>query len=619
MNKPSFMANVGLVTSNFRAATASLIVGFIALVFCDFGQMIIPRLVGRSFDILAENQSDSLEAYITPIVLILFLALLVAVLRYLWRHLIYGFSRSLEKDLRRRLEERFLSLSMTWHQENSGGDIMALSTNDIEAVRLAVGFGLVSLVDAVVLGVSALGFMLSIDPFLCLLAFIPMPLITVLTAKFGSAIYKRVLEAQDIFGQMTEVVREQLSGFKVIRAMALERLSQAEVSSISRVYLNKNIHLALILGGFFPLMTLLTNMALALALYIGGRSTIMGNISPGDFVAFITYLALLSWPMLAMGITLGIVQSGMASLDRLARVLKAQEIDVHPLTADFPDPEGAFDIKFEKVSFAYPTRPDLVLKDLNLTFPAGQISALAGPTGSGKSTLAALLPALYEPSQGQILINNIPSTQWPLDRLRGLFGYVPQEGHVFTGTMRQNLAFGAPMATDQEIIKAAEAAAIPMDPEVFPLGLETMVGERGLTLSGGQRQRLALARALLVNPPFLILDDTLSAVDAAVEEEILARLAPIRQGRGTLIVSHRLTSLSKASNVAVLEEGRLEAFGDFSALTQGDGYLARIAELARLGVSQDPFLLRPKTRPEGRVKERQGAGPGPSRGPGGAK
>jgi ATP-binding cassette subfamily B protein len=613
------MANVGLVTSNFRAATASLIVGFIALVFCDFGQMIIPRLVGRSFDILAENQSDSLEAYITPIVLILFLALLVAVLRYLWRHLIYGFSRSLEKDLRRRLEERFLSLSMTWHQENSGGDIMALSTNDIEAVRLAVGFGLVSLVDAVVLGVSALGFMLSIDPFLCLLAFIPMPLITVLTAKFGSAIYKRVLEAQDIFGQMTEVVREQLSGFKVIRAMALERLSQAEVSSISRVYLNKNIHLALILGGFFPLMTLLTNMALALALYIGGRSTIMGNISPGDFVAFITYLALLSWPMLAMGITLGIVQSGMASLDRLARVLKAQEIDVHPLTADFPDPEGAFDIKFEKVSFAYPTRPDLVLKDLNLTFPAGQISALAGPTGSGKSTLAALLPALYEPSQGQILINNIPSTQWPLDRLRGLFGYVPQEGHVFTGTMRQNLAFGAPMATDQEIIKAAEAAAIPMDPEVFPLGLETMVGERGLTLSGGQRQRLALARALLVNPPFLILDDTLSAVDAAVEEEILARLAPIRQGRGTLIVSHRLTSLSKASNVAVLEEGRLEAFGDFSALTQGDGYLARIAELARLGVSQDPFLLRPKTRPEGRVKERQGAGPGPSRGPGGAK
>ncbi|MDR2301691.1 MAG: ABC transporter ATP-binding protein/permease, partial [Deltaproteobacteria bacterium] len=461
---------------------------------------------------------------------------------------------------------------------------------------------------------------LSIDPFLCLLAFIPMPLITVLTAKFGSAIYKRVLEAQDIFGQMTEVVREQLSGFKVIRAMALERLSQAEVSSISRVYLNKNIHLALILGGFFPMMTLLTNMALALALYIGGRSTIMGNISPGDFVAFITYLALLSWPMLALGITLGIVQSGMASLDRLARVLKAREVDIHPPSFDFPDPGPAFDIKFENVTFAYPTRPEPVLRDINLTFPAGQISAVAGPTGSGKSTLAALLPALYEPGGGQILINGIPSTQWPLGRLRALFGYVPQEGHVFTGTMRQNLAFGAPDATDEDIIKAAEAAAIPMDPEVFPLGLETLVGERGLTLSGGQRQRLALARALLINPPFLILDDTLSAVDAAVEEEILARLAPLRRGRGTLIVSHRLTSLSKASNVAVLEEGRLEAFGDFASLTQGDGYLARIAELAKLGVSQDPFLLRPKARPQTRPDgPSPNPGPGPGRGPGGAQ
>jgi ATP-binding cassette subfamily B protein len=401
---------------------------------------------------------------------------------------------------------------------------------------------------------------------------------------------------------MTEVVREQLGGFKVIRAMTLERLSQAEVASISQIYLTKNIKLALVMGGFFPMMTLLTNMALALALFLGGRSAIMGNISPGDFVAFITYLALLAWPMLAMGMTLGLIQSGLASLDRLARVLKAEEPSVHPLEADFADPEGPITITFENVSFAYPTRPNQVIEDLSLTLPAGEISAIAGPTGSGKSTLASLLPALYEPTSGRILINGIPSTSWPLDRLRGLFGYVPQEGHVFTGTMRQNLSFGAPGATDAEILRAAEAAAIPMDPEVFPQGLETLVGERGLTLSGGQRQRLALARALLINPPFLILDDTLSAVDAAVEEEILTRLAPIRQGRSTLIISHRLTSLSKASKVAVLEEGRLMAWGDFNKLTKGEGYLARIAELALIGASYD-LARTPETKGQSRSND----------------
>jgi ATP-binding cassette subfamily B protein len=585
VKKPSSIANADLITPNFRSQAHLLLIGFLALIVCDLGQMLIPRLVGRFFDHLSSDDLVSNQIILQPLIYIIAIAVLVALLRYLWRHLIYGFSRSLEKDLRRRLSEKFLSLSLSWHQKNSSGNIMALSTNDIESVRLAVGFGLVSLVDALVLGLSALGFMLSIDLKLSLWAFIPMPLISILTARFGRAIYQRMLETQDVFGQMTEVVREQLSGFKVIRAMALEHLSQAEVSAVSLVYLKKNIRLALVMGGFFPLMTMLTNLALALALYIGGRSTILGHISPGDFVAFITYLALLSWPMLAMGMTLGLIQSGLASLDRLARVLKAEEQNTHPIEASFPDPGQAFEIRFEKVSFAYPTRDDLVLKDLDLTLPAGRISAVAGPTGSGKSTLAALLPALYEPVSGTIFIDGRPSTEWPLYRLRGLFGYVPQEGHVFTGSLRENLAFGRPQATDEEIIQAAEAAALPLDPQVFPNGLETLVGERGLTLSGGQRQRLALARALLLNPPFLILDDTLSAVDAEVEEEILARLAPLRRGRGTLIISHRVTSLSKASSVAVLEAGRLTAQGDLELLSKKDGYLARIVELARLGAA----------------------------------
>ncbi|MDR1656731.1 MAG: ABC transporter ATP-binding protein/permease [Deltaproteobacteria bacterium] len=584
------MTNFSIIAPYFRVAAFCLTLGFFALTICDISQMLIPRLVGRIIDLLADHSATG-RSFLPMLGMIVGLAAIVAILRYAWRHLIYGFSRRLEKDLRRRLQERFLALSVSWHQTNSSGDMMALATNDIESVRLAVGFGLVSLVDAVVLGLSAVAFMLSIDPYLSLWAFIPMPLITVLTGRFGTLIYRRMLDAQDLFGRLTEVVREQLSGLKVIRAMALEPLAQAEVAEVSENYMKKNIRLSLLMGGFFPLMVLLTNLALALTLYIGGKATIFGSISPGDFVAFISYLTLLSWPMMALGLTLGLIQQGMASLGRLGRVLKATEKSVHPQgPAAFKLPEGPFEIQFENVSFSYPGDRGEVLKNISFSLPAGEAIGLAGQTGCGKSTLAALIVALYEPTGGRILIDHRDSTQWPLEDLRGLFGYVPQDGHVFTGTMRNNLAFGCPQASDEALIKAAEAAALPLDPKVFPEGLDTLIGERGLTLSGGQRQRLALARALVLDPPFLILDDTLSAVDAAVEEQILSSLIPLRRGRGTLIISHRMTSLARASRVLSLEDGRLSQEGSFDELISAKGYLARLAELTRLGA--DGYVAR---------------------------
>ncbi|MDR1577875.1 MAG: ABC transporter ATP-binding protein/permease [Deltaproteobacteria bacterium] len=576
----SSLKRLSIVGVNFREKLQPLIWGFLALAACDLLQMIIPRITGRAIDILAEPKARLIDL-LPSLGLIMGLALTVAFLRITWRHLIYGFARYLEKDLRRRLHAKFLSLSLSWRQDNSSGDLMALATNDIESVRMAVGFGLVSFMDAVVMGLSAIVFMLAINPALCFYAFLPMPLITILTKYFGQAIYLKVLEIHDIFGQLTETVRERLNGIKVIRALGLETLSQTEVAKISLIHVAKNTRLALTMGLFFPLMTLLTNLALALTLSLGGKAAMAWEITPGDFVAFITYLALLSWPMMALGFTLGLMQQGLAALDRLGRVLWIAEPSPRPIGRSIKPP-ASLEIVFDQVNFAYRGRSNPVLSELSLTCPAGLICALTGPTGSGKSSLAALLPALYEPTGGQILLNGLPTTQWSLASQRALFGYAPQDGHIFTGSLGQNLAVGRPEATERQLIQAAEMANLPIDLSVFPEGLETIIGEKGLSLSGGQRQRLALARAWLRDPLFMILDDTLSAVDAAVEETILANLIPTlkSRNRGALIISHRLTTLKTADRVFVLENGRLSDWGTAQELADRPGYFQRISQLA---------------------------------------
>ncbi|MDR1608651.1 MAG: ABC transporter ATP-binding protein/permease [Deltaproteobacteria bacterium] len=581
------MKSLSLIGPYFRIKKVSLIWGFLALAACDLLLMIIPRLTGLAIDVLSEAKSTMAD--LLPILgYIMGLAVSVAILRFSWRHLVYGFARYLEKDLRRRLHDKFLSLSLNFRENNSSGDLMALATNDIDSVRMAVGFGLVGLMDAVVMGLAAIGFMLAINPSLSFYAFLPMPLITILTKYFGRAIYLKVLATHDIFGKMTETVREQLSGIKVIRAMGLENLSQEEVAKVSQLHAQINTRLSLTMGLFFPLMTLLTNLALALTLRLGGEATLAAQITPGDFVAFITYLALLSWPMMALGFTTGLLQQGLAALDRLGRVLWFHEDSPRPPAKTMTSPSASLPasvaIVFDSVSFAYPSRPLPVLSEISLTCPPGSICALTGPTGSGKSSLAALLPALHEPTSGQIFLNNRPTEEWTLKEQRALFGYAPQDGYVFTGTLAQNLSLGDPLATDEELRKAAEMASLPVDPRIFPEGLETLIGERGLSLSGGQRQRLALARALLRDPLFLILDDTLSAVDAAVEEEILSTLIPNlkKRGRGALIISHRLTTLKNADLVFILENGRLTASGTPAELAAGPGYFQRISQLASL-------------------------------------
>ena len=571
------MSGIGLIRPFFKKYLWMVIAGFLALILCDLAQLAIPTILGRGIDMLGK-ESTLPGDLLSPVIHILSLTVMVAAMRYGWRNLIIGFSRKVERGLRERLFEKVIRLSPRWHLENASGDLMAMATNDVESVRMALSAGMISMVDTVVMGCVALGFMIAISPTMTLWALLPMPVITLMAHFMGGRIYRLVLEVQNVFGQLTEVVREKLSGFRVIRAMGLSRLALSETEQAGRVYLKVNIHMAVLSGTFFPFLHLMSNLAVALVLYFGGRETIMGHVSTGDFVAFINYLAMLTWPLMALGMIIGFIQQGLASLTRLNRVISADDDARNNNLLTAPD-DRTVDIQMRDLTFQYPTRQSPALKNVTVDLAHDQITALIGPMGSGKSTLAALLPALYEAPEGTLLVAGRPVEDWPSGPLRSLFGYVPQDGFLFSGTIFENLAFGKPEASEAEVLAAADTAGLTEDLLALPEGLETMVGERGITLSGGQKQRLALARALVLDPPYLILDDTLSAVDAGVEAAIMEKLLPLRRGRGGLIISHRLTSLMGVDKVIVLENGQITDQGTPEELMSRESYFKRVREL----------------------------------------
>ena len=578
------MSAAKLLKPFFQKYYPMVMAGFLALVACDLAQLLIPTILGRGIDLLS-LKGTSPEDLLTPVIQILILAGLVAATRFAWRTLIIGFSRRVEKGLRDRLYEKIVHLSPGWHLENASGDMMAMATNDMESIRMAISAGLISIVDTLVMGCVALGFMLAISPAMTMWALLPMPAITLVTHFMGRRIYRLVLEVQDVFGRLTETVREQLSGFRVIRAMGLSHLALTETEKVGNEYLQKNVKMSVLAGTFFPFLHFMSNLAVTLVLYFGGRETIMGHISTGDFVAFISYLAILTWPLIALGMIVGFIQQGLASLNRINRVISVAE-DLTSLDSIADNQaegtstvQSGLDIEIRHLTFQYPTRQTPALQDVSLFLAHDQLTALVGPMGSGKSTLAALLPGLYQAQPGTIIVGGRNLEYWPRHELRALFGYVPQDGFLFSGTIFENLAFGKPEASEDEIRQAADLAGLTGDIDSFPDGLQTVVGEKGVTLSGGQRQRMALARALVLDPPYLIMDDTLSAVDAAVEAGILERLMNVRKGRGGLIISHRLTSLMDVDKVVVLAEGRLVDQGTPAELMGRESYFRRISEL----------------------------------------
>jgi len=551
-----------------------ILIGLGALLIVDVLQLIIPRIVKHAIDDLTQGSipSSHLLLYGGEV---LALALGIGGFRYVWRYLLLGAARRVEKALRDRFFLHLQSLSPSYFSRTKVGDLMAHAINDIEAVRMSLSLGIVFLVDTITLGVLTIFFMIYIHPLLTLYAILPMPLITVITLLFSRTIHDRFEVLQKTFASLTERVRESIAGIRVVKAYVLEEEEKAKLSLLSQDYIQKNVNVTKVWGMFFPLILFFSNLSMVIVLYLGGRLTIFQSISTGDFVAFMSYLGLLAWPMMALGWAINVIQRGAASMGRLNKIFEeAPEISDGPEATSSGELKGRIELKGLTFSAGNGGAP--ILQDIQLTIPEGERIVIVGRTGSGKTVLCNLLARLLESPQGALFIDGTEIHCIPLKGLRRSIGYVPQDTFLFSETIRENIAFGRTEAKDREIEEAARIAQIYDEIMEFPEGMDTVIGEKGITLSGGQRQRVAIARALLMNPPIFILDDALSSVDIQTEERILEGLEKFLQGKTTILITHRIAPLRKADRIVVLDEGRVVETGTHTTLLARGGIYANL-------------------------------------------
>jgi ATP-binding cassette subfamily B multidrug efflux pump len=532
--------------------------------------VLFPQILQRAVDDLyAGITRHKLANYA---LLIIALVLAKGVFQFLTRWIVIGVSRDIEFDLRNDLFSHLELLSHRFYQRTRTGDVMARATNDLNAVRSLLGPAIMYSANTIVFTTLALGFMFAISPRLTLYAFLPLPVASIVIQYFGRQIHDRFERIQAMFSDISARAQENFSGARVIRAYVQEEAEIEAFENANREYIRRSLRLVRLMGMLWPTLELMLGIAVVLVLWLGGREVISGTITPGQFVAFLTYITQLTWPVIALGYVINLFQRGTASLGRIHELMtEVPEIaDAPTVAAGIGEIQG--DIEFRNLNFAYDGTP--VLYDLNLYVPAGTSLAIVGPTGSGKTTLINLIPRIYDAAPGSVLIDGRPIREFPLEVLRENIGFVPQETFLFSDTIRDNVAFGRDDATDRQVLDAADAASIATDIEGFPEGFQTMVGERGITLSGGQKQRAAIARAIIRNPRILILDDALSSVDTHTEERILNHLREIMRGRTTIFISHRVSTVQNADRIAVLHGGRIVEAGSHDELIERNGYYA---------------------------------------------
>lgn len=544
----------------------SFLAGLIALSLVDLCQLSIPLIIERVIDALTlENASISDISKYGLYMLII--AITMSVFRFIWRYFIMGAARKIEQSLRNEFFAHLQSLNFDFFSEKKVGDLMAHTVNDVETLKFACGLGVLVAYDGIFLLIFIFGAMLYISPQLTLYAFIPFPILAVVIYMFGKMIEKRFQKVQDSFSELTESARESISGIKVVKAFVRQDEELKDFAQSSGNYLDKNLSLIKIWGVYQPIITFAAASATAIFLWLGGIKTITLDITLGNFAAILVYLTMLTWPMMAMGWAVDIIKRGNASLNRINAVLANKPKSFSEPGAIDLDIEG--NIEFRDLSFSYNGNP--ALRDVSLHIPIGNAMGITGATGSGKSTLFHLLTRIEDPSDNSIFIDGTDVNKIKRSSLRKNVIYVPQETTVFSGTIKDNISFMDPEITDEQIENAAKVTEIYDEIMQFPGGFDARVGERGLSLSGGQRQRLALARAILLKPRVLILDDVFSSLDLKTESLVLRNLREEMRGSTLLAISSRVPSISGFDSIAVFDEGRLVELGNHEELMAKEG------------------------------------------------
>lgn len=550
------------IISYYKTRPIRILFGFFMLILVDIVQLVIPRLAQKSIDYMVSGK-ENFDRIVLLVIIISALALSIGILRFSWRMIILGMSHFIEYDFKNKLYDHLLKLDSNFFNRVKTGDLMAHMTNDMQAIRMSTAFGIISAFDSVFLFLATLVFMLKMNVRLTLLALLPLPFVSLITLFSMKLNFKYFKKVQESFSNMTDKVQELIGGIKIIQAYNQQDKEVDRFNSISEDYVQKNIILIKIWGIMFPLIFFFSDLGAAIVLGIGGQQTIVSEISTGEFIAFFVYLGIITWPMMAVGFASNIFQRGNASFKRVYEFLKEEPKIKNKPDALYHPIEG--NIEFKNVSFWYDDN-NKILDDISFKIEKGQYVGFVGRIGSGKTTLLKLILRIIVEQKGYIYFDGKNAKDIMIEGIRDNIGYVPQDSFLFSMSIRENLKFAKKDVEDKIIDEVIHLSAFYKDLSEFKDGLDTIVGERGVTLSGGQRQRLCIARALIKKPKILILDDALSAVDTNTEKEILNNLKEYSKDITTIVVSHRISSFMNADNIFVLKDGIIENYGKHEEL-----------------------------------------------------
>ncbi|MEG0326228.1 MAG: ABC transporter ATP-binding protein [Cellulosilyticaceae bacterium] len=575
------MKKKSLLKEYFLKYKIPYIIGIIILLIVDYMQLYIPQITGMITDGIKDGSIDSTGIWKLALAL-LGVTLILVLGRIGWRYFIIGTSRKVETDIRHQIFSKWVEMDVPYFNTHKTGNLMAYATNDINAVRMMVGSGIIIIVDAVVMTLMVIFKMLTyVDVSLTLMAILPMPIIAIGGAYFEKKVEERFGDKQKAFAMLSDKVQESFSGIKVIKSFVQESYDAKDFEEISRDNYNKNLRLTKLSAILNPLMYLLVGLSLLISIGYGGYLTMVNEITIGEFVAFNQYILMLNWPMMAIAMGINIFAQGIASVKRIEGVLEevssVQDVDG---VVNCEKMGGA--IKIQDLSFDFPDNQQMALSNINIEVKEGETLAILGRTGSGKSTLVNLLLRLYNSPEGSILLDGHDIMKMPLKNVRQNIAYVPQDNFLFSDTIAHNIGFGLDELDMERVIEAAKKANVHENIIDFPHQYETVVGERGTSLSGGQKQRVSIARAMILNTPIIILDDSLSAVDTKTEEQILSNLKKVRVGKTNILIAHRISTVKHADKIIVLENGKIVEAGNHETLLAKEGIYSEMNNQQKL-------------------------------------